>query len=138
MSQINIADINVDVKKMNMLMLKSLVMNIRQYHESTIIEGLIYRLPFPKVIVVKPNIPGSMSSGLEVCSPHGLSKLSAIFSYMDNKFALSGMIYEEFNSNFFADLPRQAQRNIEEYEVDVIRILSLYPPTIEHLEQFYS
>jgi len=64
----------------------------------------------------------------------GLQRLTAVKKYVvDQSFRLSGLFYlsEEFEGKFFDDLPRSAQRSIEEYEVIAYRILSPTPKEVK-------
>jgi hypothetical protein len=64
----------------------------------------------------------------------GLQRLSAVKEYLiDQSFPLSGLFYlsDEFEGKTFSNLPRSAQRSIEEYEVIAYRILSPTPKEVK-------
>ncbi len=94
-----------------------------QETKSRFIEALIVKQPVPAFYFDATND----NKWLIV---DGLQRLSAVREFViDNKLKLKGLYYlpnEEYVGKKFEDLPRHAQRNIEEYELMVYKI---EPPT---------
>lgn len=80
--------------------------------KSRFIESMIVRLPVPAFY-----FDGSNDDEWLIID--GLQRISTVYSYMSNNFALTDLVFlpKEFNGKTFNELDRSHQRSIEEFEI---------------------
>jgi hypothetical protein len=95
--------------------------------KSRFIEALIVQQPIPAFYFDATN----KDKWLIV---DGLQRISAMKEYCNDEFALEDLYYlpQSFEGKKFSELPRSAQRSIEEYEVIAYRILKPTPETVKY------
>lgn len=75
---------------------------------SYLIESILMRLPIPVIFLSR-----TKEGGLEVID--GVQRLTTVFNFMENKFALTGLeVFKEFNGLRFKDLSQKMQSEIED------------------------
>jgi hypothetical protein len=88
---------------------------------SRLIESLIIDLPIP-VIYLAINDQGSY----EVID--GLQRLTSVFDFFDNKYALAGLeIRSRWNGSFFKDLPTELQSKLEDTTLRTFELAKTTP-----------
>lgn len=75
---------------------------------SYLIESILMRLPIPVIFLSR-----TKEGGLEVID--GVQRLTTVFNFMENKFALNGLeVYRELNGLRFKDLSPKMQSEVED------------------------
>jgi hypothetical protein len=75
---------------------------------SYLIESIMMRLPIPVIFLSR-----TKEGGLEVID--GVQRLTTVFNFMENKFALTGLeVFKELNGSKFKDLTQRMQSEIED------------------------
>ncbi|WP_054028109.1 DUF262 domain-containing protein [Bacillus sp. FJAT-28004] len=86
--------------------------------KSRLIESFIINIPVPPVFLYEIEF-----SKYEVMD--GLQRLSTLYDFYDNKFALTGLeVWPELNEKKYVDLPEKIQRGIDRRYISTIVILN--------------
>jgi hypothetical protein len=94
--------------------------------KSRLIESMIVKIPIPAFY-----FDGSDDNNWKVID--GLQRLSAVNSFIKGEFPLTNLDYlPEIEDKTFEELDRQAQRNIEEYEVFAYILQKGTPPSVKY------
>lgn len=94
--------------------------------KSRLIESMIVKIPIPAFY-----FDGSDDNKWKVID--GLQRLSAVNSFIKGEFPLTNLDYlPEIEDKTFEELDRQAQRNIEEYEVFAYILQKGTPPSVKY------
>lgn len=92
---------------------------------SYLLESIIMRLPIPVIFLSR-----TKEGGLEVID--GVQRLTTVFNFMENKFALHGLeVFKELNGKKFKDLTAKMQSDIED---SVISCFELSEDTSQDLK----
>lgn len=92
---------------------------------SYLIESILMRLPIPVIFLSR-----TKDGGLEVID--GVQRLTTVFNFIDNKFALTGLeVFKELNGKRFKDLSQKMQSDIED---SVISCFELSEDTSQDLK----
>lgn len=90
---------------------------------SRLIESLILNIPIPTIYISQDVDVDSETEEFRFSVIDGQQRLTAMFNYLKNKFALNGLeALEELNGCYYKDLPPFLVRRLEERSVKCLRI----------------
>ena len=91
---------------------------------SLLIESIVLNVPIPPCYLAQ-------NSDFEIDVVDGQQRLNAIYTFVENKFKLSGLIImSEFNGRFFHELPIRVQRQIRSHTITCEMITNESDPDI--------
>ena len=91
---------------------------------SRLIESIFLNIPIPMIYMAESNDTINVIDGQQ--------RLTAIFNYLDGKFALTGLVaFPQFNKLKYQDLPPEFQNKLDEYSIRTITFKNNTAPNLQ-------